>query len=77
MQLRKGTKCNLRRTLTPVVNAGFDGRAILVTATAKDASSNDACLIHLTLSMRDARYHAFVVDALLPVRAIGDRTTHS
>jgi len=63
-------------TLALVVDARFGGRAILITAAAKNTSSADACLFYLTLRMRDARYHALVVNTLLSVRAIGDRTAH-
>lgn len=68
---------SLARILTLVVDTRLDGRAVFIAATTEDATSASARLIHLTLRMRDARYHALVVDTFLSVRAIGDRTTHS
>lgn len=66
----------LRRTLTFAVDARFSSRAIFITAATKNAPTADASLIQLTLSMRDAGYHALVVDALLAVRTVGGRSAH-
>lgn len=63
-------------TLALAVDTRLGGRAVLVAAAAEYATAADARLIQLALRMRDAGHHASIVDTLLAVRTIGDRSTH-